>query len=256
MQSDTKRPPRWRRVGKVLYTFSLYYLVGIWCYLFFVLPYRRSGKLIVHGQERYEAALKRGRVVIVANHPAVIESYFLSVLLCGSFWKSIPELWPYSLPDPATFLPRWLWWFFPLIRCVTVQRGNASSRSRALVRSIELLREGECLVIHPEGGRTTKGTEFIFGPEGRKLRIPLEQGVTTIVGAAIDVEVLPVWIAVQGETLTHVLSFSEAFKRGLEITIGEPFAVSSREKGRVGRTKVLNEIALQILHANHTPRLK
>ena len=234
-------------MGKVLHAFSLYYTVGIWFYLFWVLPYQLSGKLVVHGQERYEAALRRGRVVIVANHPTVVESYFLSVLLSSSFWKSIPELWPYSLPDPASFLPRWLWWFFPLIRCVTVERGSGVSRTRALHRSIELLREGECIVIHPEGGRTNKGTFFTHGHSGRRIRAPLEPGVATIIASTPDIEVLPVWIEVQGEAYTGILSYREALVRGLIVTVGEPFQVTTTARGKEGRKDLLTEVAYQLL---------
>ncbi len=248
MSNDTKRPPRWRRIGKVAHAFLLYYTVGFWFYLFFTLPYRWSGKLVVHGQERYEAALRRGRVLIVSNHPAVVESYFLSVLLAQSFWKAIPELWPYSLPDPASFLPRWLWWIFPLIRCVTVQRRDAVSRKQALLRSIELLAEGECLVIHPEGGRTNKGAWFVHGPHNRRLRMPLEQGVATIILSTKDIVVLPVWVDLHGGVCTDVLPYHTALRRGLTITVGDPFQVSSSQRGREARVMVLHKVSLELLY--------
>lgn len=248
MSNDTKRPPRWRRIGRVTHAFLVYYTVGIWFYLFWILPYKQSGRLIVHGQDRYKAALARGRVAIVANHPSVVESYFLSVLLCGSFWKSIPELWPYSLPDPASFLPRWLWWFFPLIRCVTVERHSTTSRRRALYRSIELLKQGECIVIHPEGGRTNKGTSFLCGMAGRRIRVPLEQGVATIITSLPDIEVLPVWIDVQGDAFTGVLSYREALARGLTITVGEPFVATNTARGKEGRRDLLVTVAEQVLN--------
>lgn len=250
MKHDTKRPPRWRRIGRVVHAFLIYYTVGLWWYLFWIFPYQQSGRLIVHGRDRYTAALQRGRVVIVTNHPSVVESYFLSVLLAGSFWRSIPELWPYSLPDPGSFLPRWLWWFFPLIRCVTVERGNVSSRRRALHRSIDLLRKGECIVIHPEGGRTTKGDFHTYGPSHRRIRTPLEPGVATIIASIPDIEVLPVWVDVHGPEYTGVLSYCEALKRGFTITVGEPFQVRSIIKGKEGRPSVLFEVAQHILYTS------
>lgn len=249
MCNKTKRPPRWRRIGRVIHAFLIYYTVGIWFYLFWILPYQQSGRLIVHGGSRYKAALQRGRVVIVANHPTVVESYFLSVLLCSSFWKAIPELWPYSLPDPGSFLPRWLWWFFPLIRCVIVERGEVSARRRALHRSIELLRKGECIVIHPEGGRTTKGDFYTYGPFNRRIRAPLEPGVATLIGSLPDIEVLPVWVDVHGGPYSGVLSYREALRRGFTITVGEPFQIRTTAKGKEGRREVLFEVVQRLLYA-------
>lgn len=249
MFTRTKRPPRWRRIGRVTHAFLVYYTFGIWFYLFWIVPYQQSGRLVVHGQSRYKAAMQRGRVVIVANHPTVVESYFLSVLLCGSFWKAIPELWPYSLPDPGSFLPRRLWWFFPLIRCVTVERGDVSARIRALHRTIQLLKKGECIVIHPEGGRTTKGTFCTYGPFSRRIRSPLEPGVATIIRSMPDIEVLPVWIDVHGAAYSKVLTYREALKRGFTVTVGEPFQVGTTTKGKEGRSEVLFEVAHRLLHA-------
>lgn len=250
MLNETKRPARCRRMGRVAHAFLVYYTLGLWFHLFWILPYRVSGRLVIHGRERYEAALRRGRVVIVANHPSVVESYFLSVLLSSFFWRSIPELWPYSLPDPGSFLPRWLWWSFPLIRCVTVERGSVASRRRALHRSINFLRKGECIVIHPEGGRTTKGISYTYGPSLRRIRTPLEPGVATIIASMPDIKVLPVWVDVHGPEYSGVLSYWEALTRGFTITVGEPFQVQTSLKGKRGRSKVLLEVAEQILYTS------
>jgi 1-acyl-sn-glycerol-3-phosphate acyltransferase len=240
----TYRLPRKRRIGKVVHAFLMYYLVGIWFHLFFIVLYRHKGKLVVIGYERYREALERGRVVIVANHPAVIESYFLSVLLTDSFWWRIPEQWPYSFPDPASFLPKWLWWFFPLIRCVTVRRGNTREQRDALFRARRLLNEGETIVIHPEGGRTAKGKEFTTAENGRCLRIPLAEGVATL---ARDKTVLflPVWVEPHGGLSRTTLSYREALHRGMSITVGEAFSIDPMLK----RNEMMHIISDRILHA-------
>jgi 1-acyl-sn-glycerol-3-phosphate acyltransferase len=211
-------------LGKVIHAFLMYYLVGVWFHLFFIIPYRSMGKLTVVGIERYAKALERGRIVIVANHPLVVESYFLSVLLADSFWKRIPERWPYSFPDPNSFLPRWLWWFFPLIRCIQVERDDEYSRQRALRAAITLLREGEAVVIHPEGGRTSKGEFIHCFTNGRRLRVPLTEGVALLAGIK-DVLVLPVWVEPHEGTKERTLSYASALRIGVTIAVGDAFSI-------------------------------
>jgi hypothetical protein len=63
-----------------------------------------------------------------------------------------------------------------------------------------------------------------------------------------DVLVLPVWVDVQGEAYEGVLPYVSALKRGLTITVGEPFQVSHVAKRREARTDVLVQIAHHLLY--------
>lgn len=250
MVQDTKRPPRWRRVGRVSYALFFAYTVGI-ILRFYFRRYEATGKFHVEGYERYKAALHRGKVIIVTNHPGVPESLFLAAMWYREPFSSAPELWPYSFPDPVSFLPKYLWWCTYLLRAVPVHRAEEKKKIHAVTVAKRLLLQGEVLVLHPEGGRTTKGTHFL-SIEDRRLRLPLSEGVSFLAGLP-EVEILPVWVEFKGEPLHAVESYRSLIARGLTISVGESFCVDVTQKGKKYRTERMERIAKSILTVGRCP---
>lgn len=187
-----------------------------------LLIYMALGKLRVKGWRTLILALVRGKVIIAPNHPAVLESLFLAILCCPFFPLFAPIFWPYSLPDPRTFLPQKWWGAFRWFRCITVSRVDLQHVARGMAQAAARLLQGASVVIHPEAGRTfTKKPEeeYIYGPMGRRIR-PLKRGVVELF-ADPDVRVLPVWVQYEGDFIDTKHTFWHLLARGMTIHIGE-----------------------------------
>jgi 1-acyl-sn-glycerol-3-phosphate acyltransferase len=240
---QSRRPKRAARAGHVLRAFTFYYTVG-WILHWCLVRYEKSGRLTVSGHEQYFAALRRGKVLIVANHPGVIESLFIATLGHTHFWCEVSELLPFSFPDPASFLPRWLWWVGPFIRCVPVHRASTHKKTASLRSALQLLSSGEVLVLHPEGGRTRKGTSFVEHPSGRRMRADQSTGAAFL-AVQPDVLVLPVWVSFHGGLPQPHETYRDLWRRGLHIAVGTPFAIDRSRKQ--SREKIQQQITEAIL---------
>lgn len=144
----------------------------------------------IHGFKKALLALRDGRLVIIANHPSLIEP----VMLYGLFWpwSLIPRLAVWSMPDKK-MLPFWMYWFFKPWRCFAFHRKNAHEAGKASHCAVTAIRREETVVIHPEGGRTRKGSEHVGSPDGRR-RIRKIQGNTHRIIHDARARVLPIWI--------------------------------------------------------------
>jgi 1-acyl-sn-glycerol-3-phosphate acyltransferase len=111
--------------------------------------------------------VRRGRVLIVANHPSLIETFLIPLV----FWPWAMfrlRMFPWSLPDKNLFkglTPE----HHERLRCIRVGRDDTLESRKlnwsAMKRVMEHFERQQCFVAHLEGGRTSKQAEHVsVGP--------------------------------------------------------------------------------------------
>lgn len=152
----------------------------------------RTLRLIkVTNLEAAQAAIERGNVLFIVNHPSLLETIALPALFWPYPWQEKTRHVPYSVADINLFPEKWQQAF----RLVVVSRDETDEAKRvndlASKRLIRIFkRERGVVIFYPEGGRTFKGTEFITDRE-RIVRIPRTELVS--LAARIGAEIIPVW---------------------------------------------------------------
>lgn len=121
----------------------------------------------ISGYGRALHAMRRGRVLIVANHPSLIETFLIPLVFWP--WAMVRlRMFPWSLPDKNLFkgfTPAHHEW----LRCIRVGRDDTLESRRlnwsAMKRVMDLFERQQCFVAHLEGGRTAKQPDpVIVGP--------------------------------------------------------------------------------------------
>ncbi len=150
-------------------------------------------RVSVHGGE----ALRRGPVVVVANHPSLIDT---PILL--------------SVMPQADLIVNADWGDNPFLRrCVEGAGYLRAERGPVMVRhAIERLRAGRNLVVYPEGSRTP--------PEGLRA---FERGAAQIALLA-GCDIVPVVISVHPRTLMKGQAFADVPERCpvWRVEVGDP----------------------------------
>lgn len=112
----------------------------------------------ISGYWRAVGYVRRGRVLIVANHPSLIETFLIPLVFWpGAMFRLRMFVW--SLPDKNLFKG-----FTPQhherLRCIRVGRDDTLESRKlnwsAMKRVMELFDRQQCFVAHLEGGRTAK----------------------------------------------------------------------------------------------------
>lgn len=148
-----------------------------------------TGGVRIHGYWRAFAAVKKGQLVIVSNHPSQLEPLVFFAL----FWPfnmCIPWMSLWSMPD-SKMLPPWAAWLFEPWRCIAFDRSVSYQAGRAMITARVQIKEGDTVVIHPEGGRTHKGTDFVHHGSRHVRRIKTK--VPAIIKTT-NAAVLPAWV--------------------------------------------------------------
>ena len=127
----------------------------------------------VSGYWRAVAYARRGRVLIVANHPSLIETFLIPLV----FWPWAMlwlRMFPWSLPDKNLFkglTPE----DHERLRCIRVGRDDTPESRKlnwsAMKRVMEQFDHRQCFVAHLEGGRTSKQAEHVSVGPNRMGRI-------------------------------------------------------------------------------------
>lgn len=163
---------------------SYVYVVLLWL--------ARSLRLIkVKNLEEASAAIDRGNVLFIVNHPSLLETIALPALFWPYPWQEKTRRVPYSVADINLFPEKWQRSF----RLVVVSRDETDEAKRvndyASKRLMRILkRERGVVIFYPEGGRTFKGTSFVYD-SGRTVRQPRTELVSLAV--RIGAEIIPVW---------------------------------------------------------------
>lgn len=165
--------------------FALLLIFPVWLALLF-------GRIQLIGSKEARAVVRRGKVLIVSNHPSLIETIALPALFWHWQWLGLSQQIPWSLADERLFGRRGLW-LYPSFRCIPVRRVDATLATflktvRALRRHFE---SGGSAIVYPESGRTCKGTEFHTCGE-RRVRSCNPSALQAVYGKGVTL--LTVWV--------------------------------------------------------------
>ena len=127
----------------------------------------------ISGYWRAVSYMRRGRVLLVANHPTLIETFLIPL----AFWPWAMvrlRMFPWSLPDKNLFKglsPE----RHEQLRCIRVGRDDTPESRKlnwtAMKRVMELFERQQSFVAHLEGGRTSKQAEHVSVGPNRMGRI-------------------------------------------------------------------------------------
>lgn len=227
--------------------------LGAWTIgLFFgliVLVLRLFGKIKIKGQQQLLQSAQNGSFVIMANHPSLVEAFLLPVILTPRYLFNL-NLFFWSLPDGKLFSSRTnLSSFiktslFELGRCIMISR-SAAYNYQQIRQLYRILSSKESVVIHPEGGRTMKGTCFVH-LNGRRVR-RIESNAATLV-ARISGAIIPVFVEKEEELAGVTSSFIGLItgrQPPMVIHIGESY----RPDKSMNSTELNRELEQKILKA-------
>lgn len=236
-----------RRRDKFLVFLAVYTLgvfFGIFLYALRVINWICSswGVKVVHKERLRLPKDKRG-VLIVSNHPSLLEPFLLP---CLFFWKYVLHpirLSPWALPDSNNYYNKW-YWAWLRVRLVPIDRENGKNALRSLRKVKKILDHGGIVIIFPEGGRTCNGDKFFTSRCGKKLRT-LKDGVGWLISKANPL-VLPLWIKGADKTLPNkagrLYHTFPRFWHKTTIKIGKAFRLNG-----INREEIIQEITLTLL---------
>ncbi|MDP3769924.1 MAG: lysophospholipid acyltransferase family protein [Candidatus Sungbacteria bacterium] len=176
------------------------------------------GRIRIHGYMRAIRLVTRGRVIIAANHPSMLETLLIPLSFFPWYLYSL-RLFVWSVPDQR-LLPPWMRVLFWIGRCVTVDRSKPNSNKHALRELAAILERKGVIVIHPEAGRTFKGQNFLFCGN-RKIR-HFTSGVPALArntGATI----LPLWVSGSDKVLPAETFFPRFIQSKIILSFGIPY---------------------------------
>ncbi|BCA90620.1 1-acyl-sn-glycerol-3-phosphate acyltransferase [Vreelandella aquamarina] len=170
-------------------------------------------RLSVHGQEHVP---KRGAALVVCNHVS-----FMDALVLGG---GSPRSLRFVMDQPI-FESRWLKWWFQLVGAIPVEseRHSPGALRRTLDEVSKALREGDVVMVFPEGRLTPDGDIHTF-----------RRGLETIL-ARDNVPVIPAGLAgLWGSWTSHyggkaLKKWPSRFRAPVSLHFGPPILVHEVE---------------------------
>ncbi len=166
-----------------LFTYPVGIVIGaIFWFLRFI------GIVQIKGWEKFPR--QRGKVLLVSNHPSLVEP----ILLIGMFFHQYifhPKSGPYTLADRKNYYDNWKFWLMRP-RLIPVDRSKTKGDASSLLSAKRAIEQGSNIIMFPEGGRTWKGHPLIRTKQGKFLR-PLKTGFAVLAGEP-GVVTLPIWV--------------------------------------------------------------
>jgi len=206
---------------------------------------RICGALKILHSERLCCIRILEKVILVANHPSVIDPFLLAILIAWYYalhpWKHAPLI----VADRLNFYDRWWFWPFRSVM-IPIDRNSDRKKAAALLRIRKAVECGRPLIIFPEGGRTFKGKEgeFLYSEKGNKIRF-LQGGIGLLVRKS-EATVIPIGIKGSDKVVPnskHRLFTKFVPWKRISISVGEPIKFDPQTP----REQVTQEIASQIL---------
>ncbi|MFN8015097.1 MAG: lysophospholipid acyltransferase family protein [Acidimicrobiia bacterium] len=200
-----RKEKTWYRCGHVLSTFISYLL------------YRPK----IYGKNNIP---KTGGVLIVPNHRAMLD---IPILGCATF-RPLRFMAKIDL-----FKNRFVKWYFETNGSFSVDK--ESGDPKAIKKAVNVLKDGDALVIFPEGKRN----------RGESVG-ELTPGVGFL-ASKTNVPIIPVGIAGLDKAITYKFGFIPILTRG-KVYIGDPidFYLDSDEKTSVVTKKIMDELEKQL----------
>jgi len=227
------------RKDKILIVLAIYtigLLLGLFLYLLRILEWVK-----IEHWERFPK--RRKRVLVVSNHPSLLEVVLVPVLFFRDYILHPFNFSPWNVPDKKNYYDRW-YWAWAKIRLVPIDREDDREAFRALRRIKKILDFGGIVILFPEGGRTFKGKTFFTSDKGKKLRI-LKEGIGWLI-LKTNPLIVPVWIDGVEKVLPNkpdkLYHCIPRFWKGVTVKIGEPIHIEDKKK-----EEITQEIALILL---------
>lgn len=238
-------PKNWRRILQGYcgaWTIALFFgLIGLLLRLF--------GRLKIKGEKQLLLTAKKGGLVIMSNHPSLVEAFLLPVILSPRHLFDL-SLFFWSLPDGQLFSAKtdlvsgFKQSLFRLGRCVMISR--LEGRNYLPIRQLHrILSSGESVVIHPEAGRTEKGTSFVHLKTRRLRKI---ESSAVMLTARLDAVIIPVFVEKQEELASvssSIFSLLMGRQAPMIVYIGNPYKPNSNRSA----TELNQELEQKILKA-------
>lgn len=230
--------PRLRLIFDYLTVIMIGIPLGILFVLFVIL-----GRIKVRGYRRTICLLARGKVIIAANHPSMLETVLIPLLFFPLFLFSL-RFFVWSVPDRRLLGSgmRWLFWFG---RCVTLDRSDQNSKKTALFQLTSILQYNGNIVIHPEAGRTNKGNTFLLSEmRGNRRMRRFVSGVSSLArntGATI----LPLWVSGTDIILPIGAIVPRLMRSKIVFSFGTPYVPPKSKQDREKESIILARAILE-----------
>jgi 1-acyl-sn-glycerol-3-phosphate acyltransferase len=134
--------------------------VLLWLGLRLVRDHRIEGLADARRQHREIRARSDAPLLICANHLTLIDSFLVAWALGSPAWFLLNfSALPWNVPDRGNFAAtRWQRAAIYVLKCIPIQRGGRrTDATRVLATVAQLLRDGQSVLIFPEGGRSRSG---------------------------------------------------------------------------------------------------
>ena len=141
-----------RNVTRPLMT---YLVVVVVCVLFtpIIWGFMALGLIRVKGYWRLLREVWKGRLIIAARHPTLLETFIIPFLFAPFALVAPRKLFVWSMPDKHLFSERIAWFLTNFAHCIPVSRDGDSNRQAIDVQK-RVLTSDATVVVHPEAGRT------------------------------------------------------------------------------------------------------
>lgn len=232
-----------RAIAVLFLTWPAGLLVGIW----FLAGRIRKGVRLLHA-ERFPESKNLQKIIIVSNHPSVIDPFLVAGLLFKYYFFHPLKHYPLIVADKIGFYDCWWFWPFRPVM-VPVDRDDKRKQAFALLKIKKAIDCGRIVIIFPEGGRTFKGNEWLYCQNGNdqnggRIR-PLRGGVGLLVQKT-GATVLPIGIMGSDRIAPnskHKLWTGFNFFSTVTINIGEPVNFDPQ----LSRDEVTQQISARLL---------
>jgi 1-acyl-sn-glycerol-3-phosphate acyltransferase len=200
---------------------------------------------ILHS-ERLACLGELDKVILVANHPSVIDPFLVAIVISWYYIKNPLRHAPLIVADRLHFYNSWWFWPFRSVMVPVDRDGDKKKASAALLRIMTAVGCGRPLIIFPEGGRTFKGNdcEFLYGQKGAKIRF-LQKGIGLLVRRT-EATVIPIDIYGSDKVVPNSkerLFTKFVFWKKTTVVVGNPLKFDPKAT----REHVTQEIASQLL---------
>ncbi|MDP3779213.1 MAG: lysophospholipid acyltransferase family protein [bacterium] len=205
-------------------------------FLFLVL----IGRIRIKG---YLAAIRlaaRGKVIIAANHPTMLETLLIPLLFFPLYLFHL-RFFVWSVPDRRLLPPR-LRWIFRLARCITIDRSDQNLTKHTIQAVAHVLSRNGVVIIHPEAGRTFKGETFIT--LGNRRMRSFVSGVPALARSA-GATLLPLWVSGTDIVLPYGAWLPRFTRSRITLSFGAPYRPQQEKESRAAESLVLAQAILK-----------
>lgn len=236
------------------------YLAGVLLGILFCLL-RMTGRVKIKNWSKFPK--KPQKLILVSNHPSLWEPLLVVALFFRDYFFKPNKYAPWSTPDKGNYYDKWYWGIFKS-RFIPVPRGNRRDEVKTYYLMKGVLESDENLVLFGEGGRTYKGSEFIYSPSGKYKIRPLKSVIAKL-ACQTGATICPVWIDGTDQVLPN-REFLKPYwwqkilpKKGIfvprlwkkcNINIGDPITVplcSSKKEEKEAVDQLTEEITKKLL---------